>query len=309
MSSDNTISISQPERPLGEIPFLHMPNRHWVFRERAARLRKLAAAHPMKESLEFVASICDAQHAALQIFPNVPLPKEAQLKLCREHGMPPLSAQGWQRDLSWQDALWHISVLVRSDINPAGLSVLSTLQKMDSDALESQAEAILGSSGQGIDVAIAPFVVAALQVYWTHMATALGASAFARSDVGNLCPVCGSHPVSSVVRIGGAEQGVRYLNCSLCETQWHMVRVKCSNCESTKGISYFAIEGDPGAVKAEACEECGSYLKIMYMEKDPQVDPVADDLSSLALDLLLDDSGMQRSGPNLFCLSATEPAV
>jgi FdhE protein len=83
-----------------------------------------------------------------------------------------------------------------------------------------------------------------------------------------------------------------------------MVRVKCSNCESTKGIAYYTIEGDKGAVKAEACEACGSYLKILYLDKDPLLDPTADDLATLALDILMDEAGVQRSGPNLFLLSA-----
>jgi FdhE protein len=36
------------------------------------------------------------------------------------------------------------------------------------------------------------------------------------------------------------------------------------------------------------------------MEKDPRVDPVADDLATLALDILMDDSGFQRASPNFF---------
>jgi FdhE protein len=138
------------------------------------------------------------------------------------------------------------------------------------------------------------------------MATTLGDRAFGRSDVTNLCPVCASRPSSSIVRIGGPEQGLRYLSCSLCETQWHMVRVKCSNCESTKGISYFMVEGTSGAVKAESCEECDSYLKIMYMDKDPHTDPVADDLATLALDLKMSDGGILRSGPLLFLMTAPD---
>jgi FdhE protein len=94
----------------------------------------------------------------------------------------------------------------------------------------------------------------------------------------------------------------------MCETQWHMVRVKCSNCESTKGISYYAIAGTSGAVKAEACDECGSYLKIVYMDKDPHVDPGADDLATLALDLMMGDGGKSRSGPNLFLAGASDSA-
>jgi FdhE protein len=81
-----------------------------------------------------------------------------------------------------------------------------------------------------------------------------------------------------------------------------MVRVKCSNCESTKDVSYLGVAGASPAVRAEACDECRSYLKIVYRTKDPLVDPVADDMASLALDMLMDEAGYSRSGPNLFLI-------
>ncbi len=306
-----TTTILQPgeiERPSGDIPFIYLPSRHDLFRDRAARLRMLAHGHTMKDFLLFMAGICDAQQAALDAFPEVPLPEDAQLKLCREHGMPPLSVQSWKRDAAWHGALRQITAQVEQHAPPAAKATIASIQQMDHAALDRLADAILSGSYQDIDLATAPFVASALQVYWTHMAAALGAGAFGRNDAVNLCPACASPPVASVVRIGGAEQGLRYLSCSLCETQWHMVRVKCSNCESTKGIAYYAIAGTSGAVKAEACDECGSYLKIVYMDKDPQVDPAADDLATLALDLMMDESGKSRSGPNLFLMTAADAA-
>ncbi len=61
-----------------------------------------------------------------------------------------------------------------------------------------------------------------------------------------VCPVCASEPVASVIRIGGQASGHRYLHCGGCGTDWHMVRVKCSHCETTQGIHYQTIEGDQG---------------------------------------------------------------
>ena len=306
-----TTTIIQPgeiERPAGEIPFLYIPERNGIFHDRAVRLRTLAQGHTMRDFLLFTANLCDAQQAALNVFPEVPLPVQAQLQLSFEHGMPPLSVQSWQRAPAWQQALGQIAALVQAEAGPAAKEALARLQQMDGAALEELADAILSGDYSGIDLAAAPFVAAALQVYWTHMASTLGTRAFGRSDITNLCPVCASPPVSSIVRIGGAEQGLRYLSCSLCATQWHMVRVKCSNCESTKGIAYYSIEGASGAVKAESCDECGTYLKISYMDKDPYVDPVADDLATLALDLLMDDSGKSKSGPNLFLMTTADSA-
>lgn len=263
----------------------------------------------MKDFLLFMADLTDAQHDAMSAFPSVPLPAETELNLCREHGMPPLSVQSWPRNPAWQEALRKIIAHVMHSATPETKEALLRLQQMDSAALEAFATDILSGQFDDMDLGAAPFVAAALQVYWTHMAAALGAQAFAPNDISNLCPVCASPPVSSIVRIGGSENGLRYLCCSVCNTQWHMVRVKCSNCESTKGISYCTIEGSPGAVRAEACDECGTYLKVMHMDKDPQVDPVADDLSTLALDLMMDESGKIRSGPDLLLISNSAVAV
>ncbi len=303
MTAGDIIQPGDVSRPAGEIPFIHLPERSAVFRERAARLRVLAQGRAMQDYLLFMAKVCEAQQAELDAFPQVPLPDERQISLCREHGMPPLSVQSWQRHPEGHLVLRRIAARVQYEAPVASQPMLARLQFMDGDKLERIAGAILSGRHFATDLAAAPFVAAALQVYWTHMATTLGAQAFGRGNTAGLCPACASPPVASIVRIGGVEQGARYLSCSLCETQWHMVRVKCSNCESTKGISYYAIEGKSPAIKAETCEECGAYLKIAYMEKDPYVDPVADDLATLTLDLMMDEAGKSRSGPNLFLLT------
>ena len=131
------------------------------------------------------------------------------------------------------------------------------------------------------------------------LALQLGERAAPQPGESALCPVCGSHPVASVVRIGGPAQGLRYLVCSLCAAEWHMVRVKCSACSSTKGISYLGLQGGSAAVKAECCDQCKTYLKIFYLEQDSSIVPAADDLATLPLDLLVDQEGYNRIGPNL----------
>ena len=135
------------------------------------------------------------------------------------------------------------------------------------------------------------------------------ALALAESDIpagfeDSLCPACGAHPVASIVRIGDAGHGVRYATCSLCACEWHVTRIKCVPCHNTRGISYQGLEGRQGAVhpgvKAETCPECHASLKIVSMEKDPLVDAFADDLATLALDMLVDEAGFHRAGRNLF---------
>jgi len=302
-----TATILEPgqiEAPAGEIPFLRLPARESFFTERAERFRQLAPGHKMGDFLVFMTRMAETQQAALKHFAQVHLPAASQLALSREHGMPPLAARSWKRDPAWRSALEEITAAVVADAPKPAQDAIARIAGMSAEDVEKLADAILAGQVLAVDLGAAPFVAAALQTYWAHMSTTLGKTAFGRTDMPSLCPVCASAPVASIVRIGGVEQGLRYLHCSLCAAEWHMVRSKCSNCESTKGIAYYGIEGDKGAVKAEACQECGSYLKILYMDKDPQLEPTADDLASLALDMLMDESGMQRSGPNLFLIPA-----
>jgi FdhE protein len=52
-------------------------------------------------------------------------------------------------------------------------------------------------------------------------------------------------------------------------------------------------------VQAETCDECGHYLKIVYSDRDPFVDPAADDLAHLTSDLLVSKTGKTRCGATL----------
>jgi FdhE protein len=131
-----------------------------------------------------------------------------------------------------------------------------------------------------------------------NLASRLAAGDVANLDVPGVCPMCGTLPVASVVRIDPRSQGFRYLHCAVCATEWHLVRVTCSNCQGTKGIDYRSIEGGSEAIRAECCESCRTYRKISYQEKDSGVEPVADDLASVALDLLLSQAGYRRASGN-----------
>ncbi len=85
-----------------------------------------------------------------------------------------------------------------------------------------------------------------------------------------------------------------------------MARATCTACDTDKEVAYQQLEREgvsKGAVRAETCDSCKSYLKIVYQEKDPRVDPVADDLATLALDMLVDEAGYSRSGPNLLLIA------
>jgi FdhE protein len=274
-----------------------------VFSERAERLKTLAIGNALEPYLRFAAALSLAQAEVLRSLPDLPVPDEHALMKCREHGLPALSVDGHRRDPVWRIALAKLTDRLDADTLPTrAADVVKRVRSADEAKLEAAAAALLAGAYAELDPGEAPFIAAALHVYWVKMALQLGERASAHPAQIGLCPVCGSHPVASVVRIGGARQGLRYLVCSLCASEWHMVRVKCSACGSTKGISYLGVERGNDAIKAECCDECKTYLKIFYLEKDTSLVPVADDLASLTLDMLVDQEGYSRIGPNLLFL-------
>jgi len=99
-------------------------------------------------------------------------------------------------------------------------------------------------------------------------------------------PVCGSPPMTSAVVGWPNAHNTRFCACSLCGTMWNVVRVKCVLCTSTDGISFREIDGASN-VKGETCEKCRGYAKILYQVNDPALEPMADDVATLGLDMLL----------------------
>lgn len=166
-------------------------------------------------------------------------------------------------------------------------------------SLEALANRVLRMEFPEEDAAFVPFVAAALQVHWTALASNLDPAKISRLGVPGICPCCGFLPVASIVYPEGEIPNLRYLHCGLCSTQWHLVRVTCASCGDCSNISFRYIEGGNGAVRAETCDVCGQYLKIIYREKSPEADPVADDLATPALDIMVQEAGYQRMSPDL----------
>jgi FdhE protein len=299
-----TTTLLQPgeiEAAAGSIPELLLPPAD-VFLSRARRLEQLAEGHTIGDYLRFVARLARAQQESLDAGPAAELPAPERLAQCRDYQMPPLAPAGLGLPDGWRDTVRHLARTVLPGLPAAGQSALKPVLEGEDAWLDAQAMQLLDGNMQGLDAAAAPIVGVALQVHWTRLARQLEPSQVARPEHPNLCPVCGAHPVSSLVRIGGAENGLRYLHCVLCNSEWHVVRAKCSNCDNTRGIAHYHLEGGNKVVQAESCPECRTYLKIIQQEKDPLADPVADDLATLTLDLLMDEAGFARSGINWYLI-------
>lgn len=274
-----------------------------VFADRARRFEHLACDHSLGEWLRFLGRLSQAQHDALRAIPEFPLPDVQARDRARQHGMPPLDLG--ERPPLWRDVLRQLVDALDSPEAPAGArAAFAALRRADAGQLESLAATLLEGEISADLAGELPFVAAALQVAYTGMAARLDPAGLQKLDAPSLCPCCGSPAVASVVRLGAAINNLRYLHCSLCNTEWNVPRATCTSCSDDKEIALQELEGNKGAVRAETCDACKSYLKIVYQEKDPNVDPVADDLATLALDLLVDEAGYQRAGPNLLLIGA-----
>lgn len=289
-------------------PRIILPEGKSVFLSRAARLKQLAEDNPLKDYLLLIAVISEAQTEVFNRY-EVPAVTEERIESSQKYGMPALQPSTIERDPVWLKMLADIlQYLLKAESVPTvAMTVAEAMLKQIDEspaALEAIADRVLAD--QDADPAMAPVIMAALQVYWTQLAINLGAENLpVVQQESGVCPCCGALPVSSVVQIG-SQQGIRYLNCSLCSTQWHMVRVVCTTCSSTKDISFYHLEGQSEAIKAETCPSCNTYRKIFYQDKDLNVDPVADDLASLQLDILMADEGFERASGNPFLWQAAE---
>ncbi|MDR2327486.1 MAG: formate dehydrogenase accessory protein FdhE [Acidovorax sp.] len=290
-------------------PRILLPQPGSLFAERAARLRQLANGNPIADYLQFVAQIMDAQHKAAASI-EVAAPDAETIARSQQHSMPLLPAVD-HIDPAWQAVLINMldSLQAGDQALPAPLQpLIQELRNLPAQARDDIAKKLLQKEVAARHVGMAPFIMAALQVVFTKRAASIAPSDVPMTDPASICPICASEPVASVIRIGGKMAGHRYLHCGTCACEWQMVRVKCSHCESTKGIHYQGIDGAGEAVLAETCDECGSYRKIVNQEKDPMVDPLADDLASLMLDLLMSETSFQRASANplLFVAVAEE---
>ena len=325
MTARATIRVMSAEeiaaRAGGETPFLQWPDRRTTFAERAMRLRQLSRGHPMGDFLAFAARIASAQHEALAAAGPVPLPGDEAVARAAAMREPPIPARDWPRDPAWRDALARIVAATSPAAPPAARTVLDRLRDAGADVLEAQADALLENTATGLDLGAAPLVGAALQVHWTHLLLSLrerlGDAPLPATDDATRCPACGSLPTASITLSGGDLLGQRYLHCSLCSLRWHLPRTRCPRCLATEGIAFHSLDlastgpdesrAAQAAVRAEACDACGHYLKIVHGERDPQVEPVADDLASVTLDLLVAETGLRRHGANFLLIFGEPP--
>jgi FdhE protein len=299
------------ETTLGEVAQsdpVRLPDLTTVFLRRAERLRALAGGHELEAFLRMVAALVTAQHDALADLPPGSLPGPTEIAKARLVQRAPLDPVTWPRDESWRAALRVLLEKIDDSVLPDPARQARTALAAASPAdLEALAGRFLDGNVAAGEAAQVVFVAAALQVAWTRMAALLDAADLGggEADSGQ-CPACGSPPVAGLVAPGGTKVGHRHLHCSLCATAWRYARVRCVHCGSTDKISFRQLAGTT-YLRAECCEQCHGYSKLFYLEGARAIEPFADDLASLGLDVLVGEEGFSRV-PNPFVLGVMDPS-
>jgi len=299
--SSNILEPGQIEGAAMTPPFVQLPPTD-LFSQRAGRFKTLSEDHSMSAYLSLLVSVCRAQQAVLDAPPSLPELDAKRLSAAFEHDMPPLAVDTLLHDAGWQtllDAWLEVFTKQNENMPDAVGAALKRLREADAEQRRAWATALLGGQFSEVPQALVPFLGAALQLAWRHWLKAIDAADIREREDQTECPCCGSLPVAGVIHQRRPIDGVRYLLCSLCATEWHYVRLKCSHCLSTRELDYLHFDDSPHGIKAEACPECHTYLKQLYLENAPNAEAVTADLASLDLDMRLTEQGLQRRAPNL----------
>jgi len=288
---------------VAEAPSVRLPEPATLFAAQAERFDSLAADHELGDYLRFLAGLARLQHA-VQGATAASRPVTADTVRPLEPGVPPLSPADLCDDADYAVTLHLILAGIADLAAPsAARQAAARLLAMSATEKIELSSAVFTGLYPAEQLGECLFVAAALQVSLSRRAATLDASTLLGVDA-SVCPACGSAPVASLVVGWTRAAKARYCRCSLCATQWNHVRIKCTSCGSTAGIQDHGIAELSENVAVETCDACHSYIKHMQQNADPLLDPVADDIASYGLDVLIRGEGYRRGGINPFFVLA-----
>lgn len=283
-------------------PFARLPDPARMFSARAERLRMIAGAHDLGAYLLFLAGLSELQARLVEALPAPDMPPADVQARAHEHAMPPLDRNAFTADAAFAETLGRLLPEAAAiDMPEPARAALERLRALDAPGQDETVRNVLADSIPVEALAEHVFVAAALQVHFARLAQRLDAAALKQVGDG-VCPSCGAPPVASAIVAWPGAVGTRFCTCSLCGTRWNFVRSRCTICGSTDKIGFQEIADAGGLIKAETCDACRTYTKVLQQQKDPRLDPVADDVASLALDLLVRELGYRRGNVNPFLL-------
>lgn len=292
--------------PIGHVaapPFVRLPEPGALFGYRSARFRSLAENEPAFGSyLRFLAEVAKAQYEIQDGLPELkPLDPEA-FQRARERGMPPLDRSRLTSTAAFATTLDRLLIELDDIIMPShARAAMIQIKRLDRGPWLEMSQAILSNAIPRGSLAEHVFVAAALQVHFARMAAQLDETSLLPLGK-RTCPACGGRAVSTLIVGWSNVEDTRFCACSLCATLWHHVRMQCTRCGSTEGIGYTEMEGRSVSVKAETCDACHGYVKIMHQHTDPALEPVADDVGTLGLDIMMREAGYRRGGVNPYLI-------
>jgi FdhE protein len=269
--------------------------RNSLFTARALRFAQLASSS-LKPWLSALSALASQQQDALgtldtTVFPVASSSGRQRLPASAASAFMPY----WKK--IYQEASPRLFPLFAACIDtPAQTLSADELEKRAAQCLEMAYSAAPPSARDAHDMIVA----AALQVVWSAAAQTLDWPESTIFGPHAVCPACGAQPVGSIILAGEGKAGLRYLECSLCATRWHAVRARCTLCDANTAVTYLGNETGNPAIQAEACDACHGYIKTYFQTRDALVDPVADDLASLTLDMAVGEAGYSRAYPNLY---------
>ncbi|MGE3147493.1 formate dehydrogenase accessory protein FdhE [Pseudorhodoplanes sp.] len=283
-------------------PFVRLPDPLRIFVDRALRLRALASGHQLEAYLRFLADLSELQYRIQDGLPEPDMPGPDIVEQGRKHKMPPLGRNRMTADAALDETFGRLLAACQTIEMPAvARAALERAAGADAGMRQTLLQAVLADAIPVESMAEHVFAAAALQVHFARLASRLEAEGLVPVGDG-ACPACGSPPTASLIVGWPNAEGTRFCSCSLCATLWNYLRVKCAVCGSNNGIDYQEIEGGDGHVKAETCSACHTYVKVMQQRHNPDIDPVADDVASLGLDILVRELGFNRGAVNPFLL-------
>lgn len=262
------------------------PDLAGLYGRRAARLRTLAEGHDHADYLRLAARVAEVQAS---------LVPEAG-------GSGPAGARAILQQGHLGFLLDRLIERLAPDVPAPVATHLAVLRDLPDEERLGAAQALTLGRFDAVPAAIAPFLWAALSLQRASAVRVAPVPGCGPAEHAS-CPACGSAPVASLI-LTGDRQGLRYLHCALCESAWHMVRAKCTNCGAAADLDYLSFDTAEATVRAECCGVCHGYLKVISLERDRQAEAVADDLATLSLDHAVTAEGYQRTGFNPFALPA-----
>lgn len=281
-----------------EPPFARLPDPVRLFQARARRFAFLAESNELASYLKLLADLSRLQARLAATLPVLaPIPAHAIAQAIAA-GMPPVNRLALVDDPALAATLAAVCEGAAKLVMPAPARLaLEAVQAAGDEDRQWLLGNILSDMVPQDSIAPHLFASVAVQVHAARLSATLDVEALRPLETG-ICPSCGGRPVTSSVMGAQGVENVRYATCATCATQWNEVRVKCLCCGSTAGMSYRSAETHDATVKAECCSECDSWVKIFYLALNPTLEPVADDVGSLGLDMLMKTTRYRRRGFN-----------